>query len=95
MVGLIYSSAVRVGGDNGCVCVSGVAVWLCVVIGAVFIPTAMSQQSLLPSLPASQEESSMANLWRHALRQQKTPAGVALRSEEPGMCVCVFIIFRS
>ncbi|XP_063879012.1 uncharacterized protein LOC135110532 isoform X1 [Scylla paramamosain] len=61
----------------------GVAVWRCVVILAVLMTAAMSQRNLLPALPASQDDSSLANLWRHGLRNQRDSNGEALRSDDP------------
>ncbi|MPC66879.1 hypothetical protein E2C01_061034 [Portunus trituberculatus] len=60
----------------------GVAVWPCVVVLAALTTGAMSQR-LLPSLLASQEDSPLANLWRHGLRNQKNSNGEALRSDKP------------
>ncbi|XP_050735134.1 uncharacterized protein LOC127007807 [Eriocheir sinensis] len=60
---------------------TGAAVWLRVVVAAAFVASAMSQtvDLAVPSIPASQEDSSLANLWRQALRKQ---TGVEL-SDEP------------
>lgn len=61
----------------------GVAVWRCVVVLAAFTAAAMSQRSLLPSLPTSQEDHSLANLWRHGLRNQKDSSGKTVISDDP------------
>ncbi|XP_050735133.1 uncharacterized protein LOC127007806 [Eriocheir sinensis] len=60
---------------------TGAAVWLRVVVAAAFVASAMSQtvDLVVPSIPANQEDSPLANLWNQALRKQ---TGV-VRSDEP------------
>ncbi|KAK8394810.1 hypothetical protein O3P69_005940 [Scylla paramamosain] len=45
----------------------GLAVLLCVVVAA---PLTTATSEFVPQIPASQEESPLANLWKHALKEQ-------------------------